>query len=90
MFYALTGFSDGPDYFNISSVSGGIFVRKDLRLDLNKKSLYYVSLICKTVIYKYIPKLFYLINIRYFEVFMLQGICIFMYLFQILATSESY
>lgn len=33
VFYDLTGFSDGPDYFNISSVTGGIFVRKDLRLD---------------------------------------------------------
>ena len=41
--YRLTGYSDGPDYFNISSTSGTIFIRSDLRLDLNKKSLHYVS-----------------------------------------------
>lgn len=81
MFYDLIGFSDGFDYFNISLVIGGIFVRKDLRLDFNKKSLYYVSLICKIVIKKCILKLFYLINIRYFKVLMLKRICIFMYLF---------
>ncbi|KAJ8318063.1 hypothetical protein KUTeg_003154 [Tegillarca granosa] len=41
--YDIIGFSDGPDYFNISSVTGSIFVRQDLRLDLNKKTLYYFT-----------------------------------------------
>ncbi|KAJ8316548.1 hypothetical protein KUTeg_005899, partial [Tegillarca granosa] len=41
--YDIIGFSDGPDYFNISSVTGSIFVRQDLRLDLNKKTLYYLQ-----------------------------------------------
>ncbi|RUS85645.1 hypothetical protein EGW08_006591, partial [Elysia chlorotica] len=38
--YELTGLSDGPDYFNISATTGDIFVRRDLRSDLNQKSVY--------------------------------------------------
>ena len=40
--YRLTGVSDGPDYFNISQTTGNIFVKADLRGDLNKKNLYLV------------------------------------------------
>ena len=36
----LTGISDGPDYFNISQDTGSIFVKTDLRTDLNRKFLY--------------------------------------------------
>ncbi|WAQ95445.1 FAT4-like protein [Mya arenaria] len=38
--YSLVGYSDGPDYFNISSTSGQIFVRTDLRTDRNKKTVH--------------------------------------------------
>ncbi|XP_035826841.1 protocadherin Fat 4, partial [Aplysia californica] len=41
--YKLTGLSDGPDYFNISETTGNIFVRTDLRTDLNRKAFYLVS-----------------------------------------------
>ncbi|GFN78435.1 protocadherin fat 4, partial [Plakobranchus ocellatus] len=38
--YELTGLSDGPDYFNISATTGDIFVKQDLRSDLNQKDIY--------------------------------------------------
>jgi len=42
--YQLTGISDGPDYFNISSTTGQIFVKADKRDDLNRKTVYLVSM----------------------------------------------
>ena len=41
--YRLTGYSDGPDYFNISSTTGSIFIKTDLRSDRNKKTSYLVG-----------------------------------------------
>ena len=41
--YTLVGYSDGPDFFNISSTSGQIAVRNDLRTDNNKKTVHFVS-----------------------------------------------
>ncbi|KAK3089813.1 hypothetical protein FSP39_006721 [Pinctada imbricata] len=41
--YRLIGFSDGPDYFNISASTGSIGIRTDLRTDLNKKGIYYLQ-----------------------------------------------
>ncbi|XP_076458559.1 protocadherin Fat 1-like [Babylonia areolata] len=38
--YRITGYSDGPDYFNISSTAGTIFVKTDLRSDKNRKPSY--------------------------------------------------
>lgn len=39
----LTGYSSGPDYFSIDASTGTILVKKDLRSDLNKLNMYYVS-----------------------------------------------
>lgn len=40
--YSITGYSDGPDYFNISDTTGTIFIKTDLRSDRNKKASYLV------------------------------------------------
>ena len=48
--YSFVGYSDGPDYFNVSSTTGQIYVRSDLRLDNNKKTLHYVSTCCNLAI----------------------------------------
>ncbi|XP_041364041.1 cadherin-23-like [Gigantopelta aegis] len=41
--YRLTGFSDGPDYFKIDGTSGEITVKSTLHADLNKKTMYYLT-----------------------------------------------
>ncbi|KAL8559117.1 hypothetical protein ACOMHN_046165 [Nucella lapillus] len=38
--YRVTGYSDGPDYFNINATTGTIFIKTDLRSDRNRKSSY--------------------------------------------------
>ena len=40
--YSITGYSDGPDYFNMSDTTGTIFIKTDLRSDRNKKASYLV------------------------------------------------
>ena len=40
--YRITGYSDGPDYFNMSDTTGTIFIKTDLRSDRNKKASYLV------------------------------------------------
>ena len=48
--YRLTGYSDGPDYFNISDSTGTIFIKTDLRSDRNKKTSYLVRFLTFSII----------------------------------------